>query len=161
MSTVTDCLATEPAASFTYGGRVYRVAYLKQKKKAEFEQWVRARALALLPGLRDVLSPDEYGSARGSLFADLAGGRYGFHGIVCQSAFQTPDGVIALASILAGITEDEAAELMVDCKQPFLDAISLALQCSRPTPKDAPEGNDPTPAERKARRRKKKSGAGA
>lgn len=117
--------------TYRYAGKEYRVSYLTQAKKAEFERWLRQQILDTLPKLREVLPAEEYEHEKRQLFHGLATAKYSFHGRIAAEAMQTEEGSLVLASILFGCSMDEMFRMAATKREEITNILSQVLQASQ------------------------------
>ena len=114
------------AAPYTinHNGRAFEFRALGQVEKSALRAW-------LIKRMRDtvclIYEGDDRGRELRQLTADALAGVYDFGGKVSVEAMGTPEGVIQLASILAGATPDDVLELYTARKDELKQTLELAV----------------------------------
>lgn len=135
MSTLSALLADKAGPYLArVAGEARPVSYLTQAKKAEFEKWLKANAVAAVVEMRASMPPDVWQELYRVVIQDLAGKAYSFHGAVSQAALRGAAGALAFAAILFGVTEEVMMGLMERDADGVKAALDVVLADSTPSP---------------------------
>jgi hypothetical protein len=123
--------ASAPGHKILLGDRVFTARPVTQKLKAGFERWLQRKVIGgFLAAQED--DPDLFRRAVEVVADRVALGTYAFHSEIAQQVLKTPDGSLALASLIFDASEEEVIELMLS-KGPEVAAIlALVLRESFP-----------------------------
>ena len=99
---------------FEHRGRDYEVGYLTQKVKAAFGQRLVSVVLATLPALRGAIPADEYEREKAALLREAGAGHFSFYGDAGREVLRSPDGVLALASLLFDCPRAETDRIVAE-----------------------------------------------
>lgn len=93
-------------------GKTHQVSLLTLERQSAFERWLEREAVKAVKGVKDLLSDTEYQAALSRVLDDIASGRYVFGGEDAQNSLTSFKGMCAMISILFGMENDQAVELV-------------------------------------------------
>lgn len=106
-----------------HDGKTYRARPLDQGAKADLERLLTSRAFAAAalapPGVR--------AEALAAVAVEAASGAYGFYGKASEQALRTPAGLLLLAAVLFGCTDEEAFRLVTERPDEVRALLDLAV----------------------------------
>ena len=117
---------------FEHRGRDYEVGYLTQKVKAAFGQRLVSVVLATLPALRGAIPADEYEREKAALLREAGAGHFSFYGDAGREVLRSPDGVLALASLLFDCPRAETDRIVAERAEEVQNLLHLVVAESQP-----------------------------
>lgn len=147
MRTVSDVLQNKGGhVEFTSkDGKTYKIQYLTLRIMSQYENKMQNKAIRKLCEQKDVIPADLFQQLFSKIMDDIASGHYAFGGDIVSKSLQTIGGIADLISLMVGITEDEAMDLLTreqDVFRPLFDEVIRKSIGSRDDekPRDS-EGN--------------------
>jgi len=150
MSTLGNILGQQGRPhTFEHGGKVFRCSLLTQAIKEAFEKELFDRAVKLLLSWKPHLEREDFVAKLDRLNGEYLAGDYDFvGGKVVEAALQTPRGVLMLARLLLGASEDEIFSIALERIDELQALVRLVLAQSSPAfarqmEQEDAEGADP------------------
>lgn len=130
-------------------GREWRLSTMENRLKAQFEQWVRSRAVAAINDIEQEQGPEVAASFRSSYLSDRGAGHYNWDGRHCRSARTDVPGICHMLYLMLrrchpDVTPEQADAIFRENSAGVALAFRWALgNPTQPTgqPAPAPAGN--------------------
>lgn len=121
MRSVSDVLQNRGGTTeyVTRDGKSIPVQYLTLRHMSQYETRLQNRAIRTLSSQRDAMPEDVFSKMFADLMDRIAAGAYAFGGEVANRSLGTVQGVCDLVSILCGVSDEQAMELLVNEGEPF------------------------------------------
>lgn len=109
------------------------------KIMSRYEKWLESKALATCMELKN-LDAKLFREAFKATSDNIIKGAYAFGGELCQESLNTPNGIGKLVSLMCGISEEQALDIVINDGESFRNVLDLAIKQSLPQ-KEESEGN--------------------
>lgn len=125
-------------------GREWRLSTMENRLKAQFEQWVRSRAVAAINDIEQEQGPEVAASFRSSYLSDRGAGHYNWDGRHCRSARTDVPGICHMLYLMLrrchpDVTPEQAEAIFRENSAGVALAFRWALgNPSQPTGTPAP-----------------------
>ncbi len=133
MSALSETLGNAASPhTITHRGKTYTISLVDQRAKTAFERWNFERDKERLREVKDILPPDDYAIRARALSDAWMGGEFDFESPSSMAAMQTEKGMLALARILIGCSEEEVICLAVERSDDLTAIMELVFKESMP-----------------------------
>lgn len=114
----------------TKSGKQLKIKYLTLKGMSEYENALQNRAINKLAQQANIIPQATFDKMFSDLLDRIASGAYAFGSELCTKSLGTVNGVTDLVSIMCGISNDEALDLLISEGDHFRKIIDEVLRKS-------------------------------
>jgi len=145
MRTLSEALGSHGGAieyTDSKGKKIY-VSPMNLKVMSKYEKYLESKAIQNCMELKS-LDAKLFREAFSAVNQDIMKGAYAFGGEVAQESLQTPAGIGKLVSLMTGLPDEQALDLITTEGEAFRVVLDLAVKQSMPQNEDGSEGNGQT-----------------
>lgn len=140
LRTLGDSIGNDGIEMELSDGRKIKIRPLTLKDLAAFEKWLEGRAFASVQAVRDQMDTTTWAEMAGAVAGQIAAGKYAFGGQMAADAMRTIPGALKIFSLITGMTESQAKEVMEKDGGAVQRAMEMMVSRSMPEG-DQQEGN--------------------
>jgi hypothetical protein len=122
-------------------GEKLKIRPMVMKDLASYEKWLEGRAFSSVQVMRDRLDASTYAEMLGAIAGQIAAGKFAFGGQACADSMRSVPGAVKILSLVSGVTESKAREILETDYEAINQAMTLAVNRSMPEGEKGPEGN--------------------
>ena len=122
-------------------GEKIKLRSLTMKDLASYDKWLEGRAFSSVQVMRDRLDASTYAEMLGAIAAQIAAGKFAFGGQACADSMRSVPGAVKILSLISGVTESRAREILETDSEAINQAMSLSVNRSMPESEKGQEGN--------------------
>ncbi len=145
MGVINECVAS--GHEFEHKGKVYKVRLVDQEVKDAYGKALYKKAREAAAGMRELMTPAEYGEHLKRLNDDYIAGKYALESDFGLKMMHNTTGGLLLVSILLGVTEMDAMKVLAERKTDVAGLLDVVLRESFP---DVPQGEGQPDGESKS-----------